>query len=670
MSPIHQWFDAHSDLVTLLYGLSIAAIAAAILFQPRRKSRFPLAGTLWLFAGYALLHFPADFIHLRAITRGLSETGHHVANLLTFSAYIFLFEFGRRVVGLSRQTVAPWLLPLIVIGIVVVGVVSDDFWPTEHVLFGYFVRFPAGVMAGSGIYWFYRANRDTLKPLQVKKHFVATGLALFAWAFFCGLVRTDAHFAPSSWVNVDSFFQFVTIPVYVFRTVCALVVVWGVAGILRIFDWEAVTELRNARDDLKTELTERRRVEGELRKQRELLEQLVEERTTELRRNYDIQTVLNALLRISMKQLPLETTLLRSLETIIAVPWLGLETRASISLVGDDTECLELAAQVGFAEAQKERCGRVPFGQCLCGLAAATQEIVFSDSIDERHIRYDGMADHGDYCIPILFSGKTLGVVALHLMPGHQQQEPAEDFLVSVGNVLAGIIARGLAEGKLLAYRDQLRSLTSQLVLAEEKERRRIANDLHDQIGQNLATVRMKLGQVSSERSECCLDEVQHLLEQIVADTRSLTFDLSPPILYELGLESAIEWLTERIQVQFGVQGTFVDDEEPKPLRDDVRVLLFQATRELLNNVARHAQAQNVYVSISRDGANLRIEIEDDGVGFDSSTATAILNPTNGNFGLFSVRERMDQLRGRFRLRSQPGRGTTATLVAPLENQG
>lgn len=668
MSPIHQWFSLNSDLVTLIYGLSIAAIGAAILFQPKRESRFPLAGTLWLFAGYAFLHAPADFIHLRAITGGVPETVIYVGKALTFSSYVFLFEFGRRAVGLSKPTAGPWLLPLVLIGIVVMGVFSGDFWAVENVLFGYLVRFPAGIMAAGGLYWFYQANRKTLKPLKVKKHFIAASLALFFWAFLCGIVRVDAHFFPSNWLNIESFFLVVGVPVYVFRTICAVVVVWGVTGILRIFNWETMTELRNARDNLKLELTERSRVEDKLREQRELLEQTVEERTTELQHNFEIQTVLNALLNISMKRRSLETTLRRSLEVITAIPWLGLESRASIALVDGESECLKLAAHVGFSEIQKEKCGRVRFGQCLCGLAAADQEIVFSDSVDDRHhIKFEGIADHSDYCVPIVFSGKTVGVIAIHSKPGNQSVKPEKDFLLAVGNVLAGIIARGIAEEKLVTYWDQLRSLASELVLAEERERRRIATDLHDRIGQNLATVKMKLGQACADVSDSSLVEVQHLLEQIISDTRSLTFELSPPILYELGLEPALEWLVERVHLRHGIRGSCLDDGEHKPLRDDVRVLLFRATRELVNNVVRHARAENLTISIAKEENHVRIDIEDDGVGFDSQNATDLSTGDSTHFGLFSVKERMDQLRGRLELTSTPGQGTKATLVAPLE---
>ena len=215
----------------------------------------------------------------------------------------------------------------------------------------------------------------------------------------------------------------------------------------------------------------------------------------------------------------------------------------------------------------------------------------------------------------------------------------------------------------------QLRSLASELSLAEERERRRLAIDLHDRIGQALAICKIKLGSlretVSSTDVAVSIDEIRELLDQIIQDTRSLTFELSSPILYELGLEAAVESLAEQVQKQHGILSTFEDDGQHKPLDDDVRVVLFQAVRELLVNVAKHAQANSVKVSIQRYDSDIRIGVEDDGVGFDTSE---IGYSTNG-FGLFSIRERLDYLGGHLEVRSEPGRGTLVTLVAPLKSE-
>jgi PAS domain S-box-containing protein len=229
---------------------------------------------------------------------------------------------------------------------------------------------------------------------------------------------------------------------------------------------------------------------------------------------------------------------------------------------------------------------------------------------------------------------------------------------------------RKQAEERIRTYQERIRSLASQLSLAEERERQRIARDLHDRIGQTLAICKIKLGALRASASSTGLaeplDEIRELIEQIIRDTRSLTLEISSPILYELGLEPALEWLVEQIQEQYGLLSHFEDDRQPKPLDDGVSVLLFQAVRELLINVAKHAQAHNVKVSIRRDDSNIKITVEDDGNGFDTCDIVSHWSRSAG-FGLFSLHERLDHLGGQLEVKSKPGHGTRVTLVAPLK---
>ena len=676
MNPVHDWFQNNLDLTQLVYGLSITAIGCAIIFQPKRHTRFKLGGILWLFAGYALLHAPADFIHMRQAARGEPHLHQHVAQVLTLSSYVFLFEFGRRLVGLSRRTLPWWVLPMTLAVILPVGLMSADPWKTESVLFGYFVRFPAGMMSGLGFYWFFKSNADTLAPLRVKKYFLGAAGALFLWAFFCGVVRTESDILIASWLNKRTFFETLSVPVYLFRAACAVVVVWGISGILSIFNWESLQDLETAKTGLEDELAERLKAQDALKRQEEHLATTVKERTSKLQHNYDNQRVLKGLLQLSMGSMSLDTFLEKALESITAIPWLGPESKAAFFLVSDEGDRLQMRASSGYQQTEKNYCETVRFGQCLCGRAVASGEIVHPSDIDGRHeIRFDGIESHGQYCVPLTFADKPLGVVSLHLPSGHIRDKDEEQFLQTAANALSGIIARRRAEETLeetqLAYQGQLRSLASTLALVEEKERRRIATELHDRIGQNLAMARMKLSSVCAEMPDLGtsgpLATVQELLEQTVADTRSLTFEISPPVLYELGLEAALEWLIERTQNQHGLRGEFVDDGRAKPLKEDIRVLLFQAARELLFNVAKYAKATNFVVSIETRDHTVRVRVEDDGVGFDLDKLISTSATDRTGFGLFSIRERMALVGGEFRMESQPGHGTAATLIAPLE---
>ncbi len=228
---------------------------------------------------------------------------------------------------------------------------------------------------------------------------------------------------------------------------------------------------------------------------------------------------------------------------------------------------------------------------------------------------------------------------------------------------------RKQAEEEIRTYQEQLRSLSSELSLTEERERRRLATELHDHVGQILALAQIKLGALRESASSTNLtspmDEIRRLIEQTIQYTRSLTFELSPPILYDLGFEAAVEWLAELIQTQHGLRIEVHLDANPKPMNDELKVLLFQAVRELLVNVVKHAKATRVAVYLSREGEDLFIKVIDDGVGLQLPASGAAPRP--GGFGLFSIKERLKYLGGHLEMESQPGQGTQVTLVVPLK---
>ncbi len=229
------------------------------------------------------------------------------------------------------------------------------------------------------------------------------------------------------------------------------------------------------------------------------------------------------------------------------------------------------------------------------------------------------------------------------------------------------------AEEKLEKYQERLRSLASQLTLAEERERRRIAVHLHDNIGQKLALSNIKLGQLTelaaacdNEALETGIGDVRQLLKQTIQDAKSLTFKISSPILYELGLEAAVEWLVEELQSQQGIPAYFEDDHQPKPLAEDVRVLLFQAVNELLVNVVKHSRARHVQVSLWREGEQVKVGVYDDGLGFNAAESGARTGKRNGGFGLFSIRERLKPFAGTLEVESTPGSGTQVIMTVPV----
>jgi PAS domain S-box-containing protein len=245
--------------------------------------------------------------------------------------------------------------------------------------------------------------------------------------------------------------------------------------------------------------------------------------------------------------------------------------------------------------------------------------------------------------------------------------------IVGIQEVLIDITERKRAEKMAEENQAQLKSLASQLTLAEEHERRRLATDLHDRISQALVISKIKLEALRksgrSRKLDKALEEVCNSIGQTIQDTRTLTFDLGNPVLYELGFETAVsEWLTDQIQKKHGIAVEFEDDGDPKPLDDDVRVLLFRDVRELLINVVKHAGAHKVKVSLRKLDNHICVTVEDDGVGFDPVEVISMA-AKRGEFGFFSIRERLEDLGGHLRIDSAPGCGCKVTMTAPLKQK-
>lgn len=241
--------------------------------------------------------------------------------------------------------------------------------------------------------------------------------------------------------------------------------------------------------------------------------------------------------------------------------------------------------------------------------------------------------------------------------------------LIMMTGMIRDITVQKNAETQILEKQKELRSLTTQLLLAEERERRRIAQDLHDSIGQILSFSGRELKGLRKSVPEAIaelLDKIAHQLDIAVEQARTLSFDLSPALLYDLGLEVALEDLADRMTKEQKLMCTFESCSLPKPLADDVKALLYRSVRELVINAVKHAQADSVKISCLRSSSDIYIKVEDDGRGFDVSVLEKRTGSGKG-FGLYNLRERLDSLGGCLKIESADGKGTRAILIAPLD---
>ncbi len=235
------------------------------------------------------------------------------------------------------------------------------------------------------------------------------------------------------------------------------------------------------------------------------------------------------------------------------------------------------------------------------------------------------------------------------------------------------IVERKQVEEQLRNHQQKLQSMSNSLSMIEARERDRIAEELHDQVGQRLILGKIKLDSLASllppNQFNNEVEVLNDLLEQSVQDIRSLIFQLRPPILASVGLEAAVQWLGEELKEEYGLQIEFSDDNNPKPLKYEVRSAVFQVIRELLINVRKHAGTKHVKIMIKRETGQMVANIEDNGIGFDRSIVLHKSSKECG-FGLFSVEQKIDYLGGELVIDTAPGQGTRVTIKVPLDESG
>ncbi len=226
------------------------------------------------------------------------------------------------------------------------------------------------------------------------------------------------------------------------------------------------------------------------------------------------------------------------------------------------------------------------------------------------------------------------------------------------------------SEEKLIKYQQNLKTLTSELNLAEERERRRIAINLHDHLTQSLAMTKIKLASIQKEiHSDVIkngLKEARRYLDESIKNSRKITYELSPPILYELGLPEAVEWLLKQVESDNKIKTIYKSDLDYFYIDNDNRILLFRSINELINNSIKHSGCKTISVYLWRQEDNIFAEVIDDGIGFEPDKIAG-KNPGEGGFGLFSLKERLEFLNGSVRISSSPGRGTDVTLSLLLK---
>ncbi|WP_175828805.1 PAS domain-containing sensor histidine kinase [Burkholderia cepacia] len=232
-------------------------------------------------------------------------------------------------------------------------------------------------------------------------------------------------------------------------------------------------------------------------------------------------------------------------------------------------------------------------------------------------------------------------------------------------------ITRDLSERRRLEELERVSAASAIVQQARENEQGRIARELHDDLGQQLTALKMTLALHETELAQYVTADIRtHLgatremagqIDAMVTSVRRIAADLRPPVLDDLGLEAALEWMTEGFERRYGVRTRCEIHTDALHLNDLAAISLYRVAQEALTNVARHAQANEVSVILSTNERECRLRVHDDGVGFPEQS------PIRADaFGVLGMRERILQLGGILSIESVPGNGVTITAQVPL----
>jgi PAS domain S-box-containing protein len=355
-------------------------------------------------------------------------------------------------------------------------------------------------------------------------------------------------------------------------------------------------------------------------------------------------------------------------------------------LVDAESGRLKLNAWAGISAETANSIRILDYGVAVCGCVARDgQRIIVDNILDSQDPMTElirGFGIQAYCCHPMMAKGKLLGTLSFGTSTRPQFDSYDVDLMQVVADQAGVAIERLwgretmesmvqertaslLAANRELELRsNQLRRLAGEMTMAEQRERKRLAQVLHDGLQQYLAAIKLQVGELSTGHEPVEAHHVEAMLSEAIQMSRSLSTELSPPILYERGLISALEWFSRTMRDQHGFTVNCRTRSEVE-LSEEWRVMLFQSARELLFNAAKHSGATSADVDVQVQDGTLWISISDSGCGFDPRLLVAGETEVNG-FGIFSIRERLGLLGGFLKIESAPGCGSRFTMKVPF----
>jgi signal transduction histidine kinase len=272
-------------------------------------------------------------------------------------------------------------------------------------------------------------------------------------------------------------------------------------------------------------------------------------------------------------------------------------------------------------------------------------------------------------CIPLMAKGQVQGVIDMFSREYELYQQEQLDLFKIMGQEVGVAIQNARFFKEVNAARERLQILSHQLIDVQENERRHIARELHDEIGQAMTAVKVNLQNIS-RASEALhitpqLEESIHIIDRTIQQIRNLSLDLRPSLLDDLGIVSALRWYIDRQAQRAGFEAEFIALPQHMRFSPELETTCFRIVQEAITNVVRHAKAKKVSVEIRQAGSELDVTINDDGIGFNPN-AVQLRPPNDTSLGLLGMRERVELVGGRLEIVSNALSGTQIKACLPI----
>ncbi len=678
--PSSNFFAQHIVPIFFLYGLAFFSMGLAVSLESGRASELRFARALRPLAGFGILHGIHEWFEMFQ-KMAAQMPGGYVApvgvelirlTLLAFS-FLLLATFGacliRREGSLPRHGICPvatilaliWLLGILAVR---VGLRPSlrEWLVAADVLSRYLIAVPGSLIASWGLVLQQRAFREG-GMARFGRDLLWAAVAFFWYGSIGQVFAHPSIVFPSTVLNSELFLSVFGFPVQLLRAAMASLVAIFVIRALRAFELERQRVLAAAHEARLKAQQEALEAQQRVQKETKRLYQELQEVAQELSMLYDLSRILASTLDLG--------TMLNAAARKIATSLEGIDG-CMILLRQDGLDRIEVMTADGLIE-EVARARAEAAAQC----AVQYGRVCWGSDEGCR-------ATIGGHVVALpLATGQSqiVGSLAVWAQP-HRPSLTADD--LPLLSTIAGQVSIAVENAQLYQAaqeREVLRGeMLHRVVAAQEAERQRIARELHDETSQALTALAMGLKGVEQTvladpvRAQQQLSELRSLAVNSLDTLRRLIADLRPSQLDDLGLIAALRWYVDEFRQRTAICVEMNVAGPRRRLSPQVETVLFRVAQEALTNVARHAQASHVRVSLAFTSNQVQLAVADDGRGFSLEQVLGAAAPPLGRrerraWGLLGMQERAALVGGTYQIRSQPGQGTEIAITVPLEPQ-